>query len=131
MQQHGLRRSEEGSRSRADLPEEAEKNRGRRDERESPNPVHRDLSIRYPGMTTQSFDEFVELLDEVVYEGSADLPEEEERGAQHHHQSEPVLIPRSPPHVGVEPIVPSLPSEIQFNSRVGAWKTAIRRCAAV
>lgn len=104
----------------ADLPEAEEKNRERRDERESPNPGHRDLSIRYPGMTTQSFDKLLNLLDEVLYEGRADLPqgEDEEHSSsisrnygpvQDIQNPEPVQIPTSPPHVGVELIVPGPP----------------------
>lgn len=125
-----------------------EKNCGQRHEPESPKPGHRDLSIRYPGMTTQSFDDFIALLDEVVYEGSADVPEEDEEEdsrnygpgeaiqtlneSQTQSQSEPALIPSSPPRIGIQPNVPGFPSEIQFGRRVDPWTTAIlRECAAV
>lgn len=95
----------------------------------SPNPGHRDLSIRYPGMTKKSFDELVSLLDEVVNEGSADQIEEEDgliycpvEVFQQQLCETAHPVPSSPPGASSQLILPNSPSEIQSggmeNSRI-------------
>lgn len=95
--------------------------RRRSDEGASPNSGHRDLSIRYPGMTKQSFDELISLLDEVVSEDSADQIEEDdgliycpvhvEEYKQQFVSAHP--IPSSPPGESLHLILPSSPSETE------------------
>lgn len=90
---------------------------------------YRDLSIRYPGMTKESFDEMMNLLDEVMMDGSADqididdgmvyLPVED------FQQVEPALVPSSPPGAIIQPLLLSSPSEIQFGSNVGPISNSI------
>lgn len=69
-------------------------------------------------MTKQSFDEMMDMLDEVVMEGSADQIDidSDDEGAVYSpaddifQQDEPALVPSSPPGVGIQPILLSSPS---------------------
>lgn len=114
-----VRRKRGRSDSHYGLRQQDRENRRRYEGETSPNPGHRDLSIRYPGMTKRSFDELISLLDEVVNEGSADQIEEED-GLRYcpvevsQQQFETAhSVPRSPPGASFQLILPSSPSEIQ------------------
>lgn len=117
--------SAEGRRKRGrshshDTMQQDRENRRRCEGAISPNPGHRDLSIRYPGMTRQSFDELISLLDEVVNEDSADHVEDADgliyypvEGFQQQQFEPPHSVPSSPPGERSQLIMPSSPSEIQ------------------
>lgn len=81
---------------------------------------YRDLSIRYPGMTKESFDEVMNLLDEVMMEGSADQIDVDDGmvylPVEVIQQVEPALVPSSPPGAIIQPLLLSSPSEIQCGS---------------
>lgn len=87
-------------------------------------------------MTKQSFDEMMNVLDEVVMEGSADQIDVDDgqmySPVEVFKQVEPALVPSSPPGADFQPLLPSSPSEVLCGRKVGAISgTAIFNCSAV